>query len=71
MVAPYSGDMLATVARSGRLRAAMPGPWNSTNLPTTPCSRSIRVTVSTMSVAVTPSLRVPTMRKPTTSGMGM
>ena len=71
MVAPYSGDMLAMVARSGRLRATIPGPWNSTNLPTTPCSRSIRVTVRTRSVAVTPSRNVPTIRKPTTSGMGM
>jgi hypothetical protein len=34
MVAPYSGAMLAMVARSGT-QARAPGPKNSTNLPTT------------------------------------
>ena len=45
--------------RSSRGRPAAaretPGPKNSTNLPTTPFSRSISVTVSTRSVAVAPS----------------
>ena len=35
-VAPYSGAMLAIVARSASGRLARPGPKNSTNLPTTP-----------------------------------
>ncbi len=51
-MAPNSGDMLLIVARSARPRRDSPGPWNSTNLPTTPCARSISVTVSTRSVAV-------------------
>ena len=48
-----------------------PGPKNSTNLPTTPFLRSIWVTVSTRSVAVTPSLSLPVRRKPMTSGSSM
>ncbi len=70
-VAPYSGAMLAIVARSASGRAARPGPKNSTNLPTTPRLRSIWVTVSTRSVAVAPSFSLPTSLKPTTSGISM
>src|SRR5689334_9620659 len=51
-VAPYSGAMLAMVARSASGNDASPGPKNSTNLPTTPVLRSISVTVSTRPVAV-------------------
>ena len=36
IVAPYSGDMLPSVARSAIVRNSRPGPKNSTNLPTTP-----------------------------------
>ena len=67
-VAPYSGHMLAMVARLANGMVSMPGPWNSTNLPTTPCSRSISVTRSTRSVAVAPSDRTPVSLNPTTSG---
>lgn len=38
-VAPYSGHMLAIVARSAMDSWATPGPKNSTNLPTTPTCR--------------------------------
>ncbi len=68
-VAPYSGDMLPSVARSAIDRLAMPGPKYSTNLPTTPRLRSICVTVSTRSVAVMPSLSLPVSLTPITSGM--
>ena len=71
IVAPYSGAMLAMVARSGSDIVLRPVPKNSTNLPTTPCSRSICVTVSVRSVAVTPSLSWPLSRKPTTLGISM
>ena len=54
-VAPYSGAMLAMVARSSSDSESSPWPKYSTNLPTTPFLRSIWVTVSTRSVAVTPS----------------
>ena len=67
-VAPYSGAMLPIVALSATERKSRPGPKNSTNLPTTPTLRSICVTVSTRSVAVTPSLSWPFSLKPTTSG---
>ena len=67
-VAPYSGAMLPIVALSATERKSRPGPKNSTNFPTTPCLRSICVTVSTRSVAVTPSLSWPLSLKPTTSG---
>src|SRR6185437_15420723 len=67
-VAPYSGAMLPMVALSATERKSRPGPKNSTNLPTTPCLRSICVTVSTRSVAVTPSFNCPLSLKPTTSG---
>ncbi len=69
IVAPYSGAMLAIVARSGSARLSVPGPKNSTNLPTTLCLRRISVTVSTRSVAVTPSRSAPVSSKPTTSGV--
>jgi len=52
MVAPYSGAMLPSVARSVTESDAVPSPKNSTNLPTTFALRSISVTVSTRSVAV-------------------
>ena len=70
-VAPYSGDMFATVARSGTVSACKPGPTNSTNRPTTPCARSSCVRDSTMSVAVAPSGKPPESRTPTTSGTSM
>ena len=70
-VAPYSGAMLAMVARSAKGKASKPSPKNSTNLPTTPCWRSISTTRSTRSVAVMPSAKRPVSRKPTTSGMSM
>ncbi len=54
-VAPYSGAMLAMVARSARERLLSPAPQNSTKRPTTPSLRSISVTASTRSVAVDPS----------------
>ena len=47
--------MLPIVARSARPSVGSPGPKNSTNLETTPRSRSISVTVRTRSVAVAPS----------------
>ena len=69
MVAPYSGAMFAIVARSGTGRLAAPSPKNSTNLPTTFALRSISVTVSTRSVAVTPARTAPERWTPTTSGV--
>jgi hypothetical protein len=69
MVAPYSGAMLASVARSGTASDCVPSPKNSTNLPTTFALRSISVTVSTRSVAVTPSRSFPVRFTPTTSGV--
>ncbi len=69
MVAPYSGAMLAIVARSGTERLATPSPKNSTNLPTTFSLRRISVTASTRSVAVRPSRILPVNSKPTTSGI--
>jgi aconitase A len=39
-VAPYSGAMLAIVARSANGKSVTPGPKNSTNLPTTPLTIS-------------------------------
>ena len=67
MVAPYSGAMLAMVARSARLMVATPGPKNSTNFPTTPFLRSCCVTTRTRSVAVAPSGNLPVSLKPMTS----
>jgi hypothetical protein len=46
-------------ARSGTDSERTPAPKNSTNLPTTFALRSISVTVSTRSVAVTPSRSTP------------
>ena len=69
MVAPYSGAMLAMVARSVTGRAAAPAPKNSTNFPTTLALRNISVTVSTMSVAVMPGAASPASSTPTTSGV--
>src|SRR5829696_9026555 len=60
--------MFPIVARSASGRCSSPGPWNSTNLPTTPCSRSIWVTMSTRSVAVAPSGSSPPSLNPTTWG---
>src|SRR5207249_3631156 len=37
-VAPYSGHMFDSVARSAVSRVEHPGPKNSTNFPTTPCA---------------------------------
>ncbi len=70
-VAPYSGDMLAIVARSARGSRDSPGPKYSTNLPTTPFLRSISVTVSTRSVAVAPAASSPVSLKPTTCGISI
>ena len=67
-VAPYSGDMFPSVARSATVRLATPSPKYSTNLPTTPVRRSSSVTVRTRSVAVAPSRSRPERRKPTTCG---
>ena len=71
MVAPYSGAMLAIVARSARDIEATPSPKNSTNLPTTFSLRKISVTVSTRSVAVAPGGKVPVNSNPITSGVSM
>ena len=60
--------MFPIVARSARPSPAIPGPKNSTNLETTPFSRSISVTVRTRSVAVAPSGSSPVSLKPSTCG---
>ncbi len=70
-VLPYSGAMLAMVARSASGRFARPSPKNSTNLSTTPFLRSISVTVSTRSVAVHPGFIAPIILKPMTCGMSI
>ena len=70
-VEPNSGDILPIVARLATGTAATPSPVNSTNLPTTPCLRSISVIVSTRSVAVAPLGSSPVSRKPRTFGMSM
>jgi len=70
-VAPYSGDMLASVARSATDKSLKPGPKYSTNFPTTPFLRNNSVTVRTRSVAVTPSRSSPVNLTPTTSGISM
>ena len=69
IVAPYSGAMLAIVARSVTVRLAVPSPKNSTNVPTTFSRRSISVTASTRSVAVIPSASRPVSSTPMTSGV--
>ena len=71
MVEPYSGAMFPMVARFASGTAAMPDPWNSTKLPTTPCCRRRSVIVSTRSVAVVPSGNSPVSSKPTTFGTSM
>src|SRR5215467_9631969 len=53
MVAPYSGAMLAMVARSTTGNAFAPGPKNSTNLPTTFALRRICVMVTATDLALT------------------
>ena len=60
--------MFPIVARSASPSPAMPEPKNSTNLATTPFSRSISVTVRTRSVAVAPSGNSPVSLKPITCG---
>src|SRR5260221_494555 len=60
--------MFPIVARAGTVRLPVPSPKNSTNLLTTLALRSISVTVSTRSVAVTPPRRLPLRWNPTTSG---
>ena len=70
-VEPNSGDMLPIVARLATGTAATPSPWNSTNLPTTPCLRSSSVMVSTRSVAVAPLGSSPVRRNPTTLGISI
>jgi hypothetical protein len=69
VVAPYSGAMLATTARSPAPSVATPGPKNSTNSPVTSRARSRAVTVSARSVACAPGPSWPTSRTPVTSGM--
>jgi hypothetical protein len=69
-VAPNSGDMFDSVARSAIPRLLNPGPKNSTNLPTTPWALSIWVRVRTRSVAVVPGGSVPRVRTPRTIGFG-
>ena len=63
--------MLPIVARFATGTAATPSPWNSTNLPTTPCRRSSSVIVSTRSVAVAPDGSSPVSLNPTTFGMSI
>src|SRR6516165_3361370 len=41
-VAPYSGDIFPSVARSAMVKPARPGPKYSTNLPTTPRLQHLR-----------------------------
>src|SRR5437868_4843185 len=67
-VAPYSGLMFPSVARSASASDGTPGPKYSTSLPTTPTLRRISVTVSTRSVAVAPCGSSPDSLNPTTCG---
>src|SRR5262245_8838755 len=62
--------MFESVARSATVRVERPSPQNSTNLLTTPCLRSISVSVSTRSVAVDPVGIALVKRMPTTTGAG-
>ncbi len=71
VVAPYSGAMFAIVARSGSDSDVRPGPWNSTNWPTTPSWRSSCVMVRTASVAVAFCGSWPVSLNPTTDGVSM
>ncbi len=68
MVAPYSGAMLASGARSASDKASTPGPKYSTKWPTTFLSRSSWTSVSAISVAVTEGPISPTSRTPVTIG---
>ena len=54
-VAPYSGDMLPSVARSGTESRRYPSPKYSTNASTTFLLLRSSVTASTRSVVVAPS----------------
>ncbi len=67
-VAPNSGVMLEIVARSPRVSAAAPSPWNSRYAPTTFCARRNSVSASTTSVAVMPGCGRPRSATPTMSG---
>ena len=67
-VAPYSGAMLEMVARSPRVSAAAPSPWNSSQAPTTFDLRRNSVSASTVSVAVMPGCGLPVNCTPTISG---
>ena len=62
--------MFDRVARSSTESEESPAPKNSTNFATTPCPRSISVSVRTRSVAVVPGRRAPVVRTPTTTGRG-
>ena len=66
--APYSGVMLAMVARSPIPRLRAPSPKNSSQAETTRCSRRNSVRARAMSVAVIPGRRRPRRRTPTISG---
>src|SRR5437667_2529 len=70
LVAPYSGHMFETVARSATAREDRPSPVNSMNLFTTPFLRKSSVSVSTRSVAVVPTGSWPLSFTPTTTGHG-
>src|SRR5436190_2144537 len=63
-----SGSATRSCGRFGPATLDRPSPQNSTNLSTTPCLRSISVSVSTRSVAVDPAGRAPVNRTPTTTG---
>ena len=69
-VAPYSGAILAMVARSANVSDANPSPKYSTNLPTTFACLRTWVTLRAKSVAVAPAFKSPTKRTPITSGIG-
>ena len=64
-----NGPYFPIVALSGTVSPAAPLPKNSTKAPTTFSLRKRSVTVSTRSVALTPSRRAPVRCTPTTSGV--
>jgi hypothetical protein len=68
VVAPYSGAMFATTARSPADSAATPGPKNSTKRLARSTWRSLWVTARARSVASTPSPSAPVSSTPTTRG---
>ena len=68
-VAPYSGVILAMVARSPTDKLSAPSPKNSTNAPTTRSFRKNSVNANTISVAVMSAWRLPTNSTPTISGV--